>query len=112
MKKKLLAVFLCFSIINSLLIPLDIGAISSHNPVTVMKDGAKVSKISVPENEERLLSGEVLGIDALSYNWQIKIVNTDIWVNIDGKDSRECPVSYALVGSMLIKRTELICAFV
>ncbi len=104
MKKKLLALFLIIIMMTDTFPLFGVVAMLSENYVTITEDGELVSAVSVPENEERLLSGRVSVITAISYNWQIKIPNTDIWVNIDGYTEPECSISYALVGSMLDKK--------
>ncbi len=103
MKKKLLALFLSLVMLTTEFLQIGNAAKLSDSLVTILLDGEPVSSVSIPENEERLLIGKISEIDAESYNWQIKIKDTDIWVNIDGCDVPECSVSFALVGSMLDK---------
>ncbi len=101
MKKRFLAILLTAAMLLGMLPMLGTVSAAEEPFVTVLQNGQRVDSISFPENGELLLTGDVSDAAADAFNWQIKVPDKDIWVDIDGYTALECPVSYALVGSML-----------
>lgn len=102
MKRRYLALVLTAAMLLGMLPMLNAASAEADGPVvSVLQDGKSVSSITVPRDGETFLTGVVSGAVAHSLQWQIHVPGTDTWVNIDGYTSAECPVSYALVGSLM-----------
>ena len=89
-----------------LALPLDIldsmGEISDDvAKVTVLHNGAEKSSIVIEEHSKETLTYFVAGSQPTESTWQIRIPNTDSWVNINGYNTDTLPVGYALIDSML-----------
>ncbi len=101
MKKRLLALVLTAAMLLGMIPMLGTVSAEDEEVVTVLQDGQPVKSVVIPQDGETLLTGSVTGAAVEALNWQIKLPDADIWVNIDGYTAAECSVSYALVGSML-----------
>ncbi len=101
MKKKLVAFVLAAGMLLGMMPMGGIASAADAQHVTVLQDGQPIDSAAIRRDGEVLLTGGITGGAAETINWQIKIPDKNIWVDIDGQTSLECLVSYALVGSML-----------
>ncbi|MBO5326648.1 MAG: hypothetical protein J6A84_00830, partial [Clostridia bacterium] len=69
--------------------------------VIILHNGAEISSLTLAENGKETLTALVTLGHYDSLAWQIRIPDTEEWVNISGKNGKTLDVTYALVGSML-----------
>ena len=72
---------------------------TSSEQVSILRDGQSVSAITLPEDEKVTLTASFAGEG--TYQWQIRIPETDAWVNIYDKTEAACEVSISLLESLL-----------
>ena len=69
--------------------------------VTVLHNGAEKSSITVQRDGAETLTAFTADVVPDTRTWQIRIPDTDSWVNIYGQSGEALTVTYALIGSML-----------
>lgn len=72
---------------------------TGNEQVSILRDGQSVSDITLPEDEKVTLTASFAGEG--TYQWQIRIPETDTWVNIYDKTQADCEVSVSLLESLL-----------
>ena len=72
---------------------------TNSEQVSILRDGQSVSDITLPEDEKVTLTASFAGEG--TYQWQIRIPETDAWVNIYDKTEADCEVSVSLLESLL-----------
>lgn len=65
----------------------------------IAHEGRSVSQVTFDKHEKIEVSAE--NIPEGTYQWQIKVPGTDLWVNIHGQTGQTIKLSYALLGSLL-----------
>lgn len=98
-----IALFTATVILTSVLLCAPIPVLSASSvEAYIAKDGEKVTSLMMEEDEKLFVEAVAHDFKPLGYRWQIKDGDsTDKWVDISGVYSKELPVSYALIGSML-----------
>ena len=69
--------------------------------ITVLHDGAAKSSVTIRKDGTETLTAFTADNVPDTRTWQIRIPDTDSWVNIYGQSGETLAVTYALVGSML-----------
>ena len=104
MKKRILALLLCFTLLLGLL-PAAITAAANGETLFKVVDasGAAASNVEVPQNgKTTLLTQKADSVAAGAYQWQISVPGTtDTWANIVGAQGSSLELSYAMVANML-----------
>ena len=113
MKKKIIALVLCLTLMAGIAIPgtlavgLDTAESSSEMSVAASAETASVffeqevaNTVSVPVDGKSVLSVGCTA-DILSAQWQIYAPTAGVWANIYGETGSSCAVSYAMIRSML-----------
>ena len=72
---------------------------TNSEQVSILRDGQSVSDITLPEDEKVTLTASFAGEG--TYQWQIRIPETDTWVNIYDKTEADCEVSVSLLESLM-----------
>lgn len=99
MKKKLMAVLLCFAMAFTL-IPVAPTQAYGGDSLSICCNGEPVDHITLPQNEriQLTVSNEQITLD--DYQWQI-LSGSSQWVDIAGANHSSLDLSYAMVASLL-----------
>lgn len=103
MKKRILALLLCFTLLLGLL-PAALTAAADGDVFKVVDaSGTAASYVEVPQNDKIVLSTQKAdSVAAGAYQWQISVPNSnDVWANIVGAQGSSLELSYAMVANML-----------
>ncbi|MBO5355233.1 MAG: InlB B-repeat-containing protein [Clostridia bacterium] len=69
--------------------------------IIILHNGAELSSLTLAEDGKETLTAHITIAEFDSRAWQIRIPDTEEWVNISGRSGEALDVTYALVGSML-----------
>ena len=103
MKKRILALLLCFTLLLGLL-PAALTAAADGDVFKVVDaSGTAASHVEVPQNDKIVLGTQKAdSVAAGAYQWQISVPNSnDVWANIVGAQGSSLELSYAMVANML-----------
>ena len=103
MKKRILALLLCFTLLLGLLPAALTAAADGETFKVVDGSGNAASYVEVPQNGKITLgTRKADSVAAGAYQWQISIPNSDnLWANIAGAQGSSLELSYAMVANML-----------
>ena len=93
--KRILSAVLAFILLISCV---PVFSIARSN-FAITYESQTISTLELPMHEKLQVSAENLP-DGCSYQWQIQIPGSDMWVDIQGKTAQTLDVSYAVVGSL------------
>ena len=109
-KKRVVSLLLCLAMFLSVAAPL-ISALAAELPnrVYIHSNGKQVNEIIVTPNNSAELTA-VCDDDSSAVQWQIKVIDEDLWVNISDQKNTVCQVTYSMIKNMLNgEKTQIRC---
>lgn len=93
MKKRIIAFLLCIALV----MPILPTFASATEDITL-----SATSVTLPQYEKKTITASPVGnVQVSSYQWQINVPGTDLWVDISGAEGATLELSYAMIASLL-----------
>ena len=110
MKKRLIALFLCATLLSGLFSSVSVSAESTYG-LTIHHNGQYANQVELPANDSATVDALLSETNSGIYQWQI-LADDGTWANIHGETDVSLTLRYAMVAMMLRSGTATVrCRF-